>query len=624
MWNPRKRLRQLTSLEEGESVDWLDGEKEKEMDDADNEAKALQDLKVRPVSGRVTRSRALLSAVVLTGKSTNGNVVTNAQARRTRWRSRTQGKDAGITVNATNRGKRRRDVVLEEQGEEKEDQAEEEGKAKEGTRVKRRRQAGPRGKKKDSLMAELELETDKVKRGRVTLTEVVVNNHELSVSPVACRGCGSSQRPKKLSNSQAPLRPKPITSKPASIGQDVVLEDLDDLIQEWNSDGIEDDEDEIFNMVGTQVTNVVEVKTDIIGGSLPPTTSQQQKKKLLPLLRQPRAPSPPSPDLALPWTRRHSPVSSTGLAIHSKKVAEVSTWLRSVYEGRSKKRVLVLKGPAGCGKTATLEALAQEGGWEILEWVNPMGGGGGLEGAADSARWKLTTNTGEGFANMFEDWLFRGGTWNCLELSSSSSVTGSTLPGSNRRQLLLIEDLPNISHLGTLSSFRTAIRSYLALPSPQPGSSNKPVPPLVIIVSEISENVGSSTAMGMSVHKIFGPQILSHPFLSEIQFRKVARTLLVKCMEEVLRRERYTNLFGKDVLDALAECGDLRSSINALEMLVLGKAKRAVSTKPKSAKRKKTPLPSAIGAELYVLWLCLISLPLSIFKLLCSIWLSFF
>ena len=598
---PRKRLRRLASLKEGETGDRQDGEREAEVDDADSEAKALQ---VRSASGRVTRSRTLLSAAALTGKSTNGNVLAGAQVRRVKWRSSTQASDAGITVNGINRGKRRRDVVLEEQDEE-EYQEEGEEKAGRGTRVKRRRQTGPRGRKKDPSMAELELETNMVKGERETLTEVVVNNHEPPVSPVARRGCGSSQRLKRLSNLQASTRPKPVTSKPVSIGQQLVLEDLDDLIQEWNSDGIEDDGDEIFNIIETQATNVVEVKTEIVGGCWLPTKSQQQKKKLLPLLRQPRIPSPSPPDLVLPWTRKHSPVNSTGLAIHSKKVAEVSAWLRSVYEGRSRKRVLVLKGPAGCGKTATLEALAQEGGWEILEWVNPMSGGGGLEGATDPARWKLTTNTGEGFASIFDDWLFRGGTWNCLELCGSSNITESIPSDSSRRQLLLIEDLPNLSHLGTLSSFRTAIRSYLALPSPPPGSRNKPVPPLVIIVSEISEIIGSPT-MGVSVHKIFGPQILSHPLLSEIQFRKVARTLLIKCMEEVLRREGYTNLFGKDVLEALAECGDLRSAINALEILVLGKVKRAVSATPKSAKRKKTPLPSAMGAELYVLWLFLI------------------
>ena len=584
-------------------MDRPDGERETKID-------GTEALKVRPVLGRVTRSRALLSTAVLTGKNANGNVFAGAQARRAKRRSSTQGKGAGIIANGINQGKRKRDVVLEEQGEE-EDQEEEEEKAKKGMRVKRRKQANARGKKKGSLMAELELETDKVKRERETLTEVAVNYHKPSLSPVACKGC---QRPKKLSNLQVSLRPKLITPKPVSTGQQVALENLDDLIQEWNSDGIEDDEDEIFNMGGTQVTNTVGVKTDIIGGFRPSTKPQQQKKKLLPLLRQPRVPSPPLPDLALPWTRKHSPVNSTGLAIHTKKVAEVSTWLQSVYEGRSKKRVLVLKGPAGCGKTATLEALSQEGGWEILEWVNPMGSGGGLEGVTDSARWKLTTNIGEGFASIFEDWLFRGGTWSCLELSGSSNVTES-IP---RRQLLLIEDLPNLSHLGTLSSFRTAIRSYLALPPPQPGSSNKPVPPLVIIVSEISEGVGSSTVMGMSVHKIFGPQILSHPLLSEIQFRKVARTLLVKCMEEVLRRERYAHLFGKDVLEALAECGDLRSAINALEMLTLGKGKRTVSATPRSAKRKKIPLPSTMGEELYV------GLSLNLCPFFSSLWRTFF
>ena len=77
---PRKRLRRLASLKEGDCVDRPDGERETKID-------GTEALKVRPVLGRVTRSRALLSTAVLTGKNANGNVFAGAQARRAKRRS---------------------------------------------------------------------------------------------------------------------------------------------------------------------------------------------------------------------------------------------------------------------------------------------------------------------------------------------------------------------------------------------------------------------------------------------------------------------------------------------------------------------------------------------------------
>ncbi|KAF8455700.1 Rad17 cell cycle checkpoint protein-domain-containing protein [Terfezia claveryi] len=517
-------------------------------------------------------------------------------------------------------------------------------------------------------MPMLELETDRSRRdGSSTSSSsssqpLRIHNPILSLFGArrsAAAFVGSSQGTRQLSQppstaatakSIVPKRTT-ITSKPIILSQPVVLEDLDDLIQDWNSDGISDDEAEILATVGAQVQvdnnarrgvrvgGVIVKKEMVVGWSSQPTQSQLAPKKLPPIFRTPQITSllssSPSPqiieyrDLSLPWPQKHFPTTSAGLAIHKKKVEDVSDWLLRVREGRSRKRVLVLKGPAGCGKTATLEALAKEGEWDVVEWGNLTGGGSNNGGGSDyDGGWK--SGGGEGFASAFEDWLFRGGTWGCLDLVSTSGVrtnypssSSSQNPDPTRRKLLLLEDLPNLSHPGTLLSFRTAIRSYLSLPSPPSNSILPPIPPLILIVSEVSEGAGSSTNMGMSVHRMLGPQILSHPLLSEIQFRKVARTLLVKCLEDVMRKEGYGGIFGKGILEVLAEQGDLRGAIGGLEMLALGREKQVMNLgkgggAKKSVKRKKTAPSTAVGKEMYVI-LTLLQPRLSTFGIFHSI-----
>ena len=664
---PRKRLRRLASIEvvaeEAEEEEEEGGELEVEVEvveesdldeiaDGDGdwageeEGEGGEKEEKVMVTRRTTRSLRGKGSV-LGGRSTNVDVVAARRRRSTRIKGGCGVKGRGKRAGAMEDG---------------------DGDGFEYGGPKRRKNSTNSSAKKETPMPmpTLELETDRPRRedSLTSTSSQPLRNHNPIPSLFGGRGItasaaafiGSSQGTRQLSQPPSTaataksIIPKKttITSKPIILSQPVVLEDLDDLIQDWNSDGVSDDEAEILATVGTQlqsssntgrgvrVGGVVVKKEMVVGWSSQSTQSQPAPKKHPPIFLTPQIPSSslPSPsssqtieyrDLNLPWPQKHSPTTSAGLAIHKKKVEDVSDWLLRAREGRSRKRVLVLKGPAGCGKTATLEVLAKEGGWGVVEWGNLTGGGLGGGGGSDyDGGWK--PGGGEGFASAFEDWLFRGGTWGCLDLISSSGVR-TNHPSSQdsdptRRKLLLLEDLPNLSHPGTLLSFRTAIRSYLSLPPSPPNSNLPPIPPLILIVSEVSEGTGSSTNMGMSVHRMLGPQILSHSLLSEIQFRKVARTLLVKCLEDVVRKEGYGGIFGKEVLEALAEQGDLRGAIGGLEMLALGREKQVMNLGKKggavkSVKRKKTATSTAVGKEMYVMWT--FSSPLNLPTLMCII-----
>lgn len=114
------------------------------------------------------------------------------------------------------------------------------------------------------------------------------------------------------------------------------------------------------------------------------------------------------------WCDAYAPTTTSDLAPSKTRVQSVRNWLEEALYGRpgsvdpvisfsqlardrirKYRRILVLSGPAGVGKTTTLKVVANELGVEVVEWE---------EGAEE---WSLTGNIGETFASLpFHD-LFR-------------------------------------------------------------------------------------------------------------------------------------------------------------------------------------------------------------------------
>lgn len=276
-----------------------------------------------------------------------------------------------------------------------------------------------------------------------------------------------------------------------------------------------------------------------------------------------------------PWSERFGPVSLDELVVHKKKVADVRRWLDDVMSGRLRQRLLVLKGSAGTGKTSTMQLLAKDMEFELLEWRNPGSTVGATQGTQSASA-------------QFEEFIGRGRKFGQLEfdedgLSGSSSKTNGMaqdIDGSDRKRVIMIEEFPNtfMRSGSSLTSFRRTMLQYLANNTPSlaafgQNSAAEPIIPVVMIISETLLTTTSASADSFTAHRLLGPEILRHPGSCVIEFNDIAPTLLAKALELVVKKEARVSgrrrTPGPQVLKRLGEIGDIRNAVSSLEFLCL-------------------------------------------------------
>ncbi|KKA29981.1 hypothetical protein TD95_002984 [Thielaviopsis punctulata] len=268
-----------------------------------------------------------------------------------------------------------------------------------------------------------------------------------------------------------------------------------------------------------------------------------------------------------PWSERFAPQNLDELAVHKRKVADVRRWLSDALDGRIRQRILLLKGAAGTGKTTTVRLLAQNMGFNILEWKNPASG---LLGNRQSA------------AAQFESFIGVGGTFGTLDTDEPEETIhfNAASVDEKSRRIILIEEFPNTymrsSHI--LSAFRNALLEFLMANVPSlsmfaKGQVKKPIVPIVIVVSETLLTTTSASADSFTAHRLLGPNILRHPGTATIEFNNIAPSILTKALELVVTKEAHKSFRkrtpGPLVLKRLGEIGDIRNAVASLEFLCL-------------------------------------------------------
>lgn len=293
-----------------------------------------------------------------------------------------------------------------------------------------------------------------------------------------------------------------------------------------------------------------------------------------------RSTPPPSQTVRLenedtrPWNEKYGPVSLEELAVHKKKVADVRTWLSDVFNGSTRKRLLLLKGPAGSGKTTTISLLSKELGVEIHEWKNPTG----------------SNASSEGFVSVtaqFEEFVGRTGAFGSLAFDEPGQThqtqpTTSTPTPSRQRQLVLVEEFPNTFARASsaVQSFRSSVLNYLAASTPSATAFfagkqdlDQPTTPIIMIISETLLSTNTAAADSFTAHRLLGPEVLTHPGVSVIEFNPIAPTFMTKALELVVLKEARKSgrkrSAGPQVIQRLSELGDVRSAVSSLEFLCI-------------------------------------------------------
>lgn len=304
------------------------------------------------------------------------------------------------------------------------------------------------------------------------------------------------------------------------------------------------------------------------GESVSVSSANNIRNLVIPQHPKPKPTLPSSSDRL--WVDKYAPVNVESLAVHAKKITQVRQWLEDSFAGlrnntRTAQRVLFLTGPPGSGKTATVQVLARELKIEVVEWLNPVNlKDFGVDGV------KMTSPNQ---MSHFEDFLKQVQRYPSLMMEGNDQVV--------QNKLILVEDMPfMVDDRDQIDRFRNALRKFFA---------NTKFP-LVFILCDSAEGTSS-------LDVILGDLRANRLGYEQIAFNPTNMTLVTKVLKNVAQAEGFAFDDEKEVMKRIwEECnGDLRASINKLQMICVGIVGEEEVVKTKKAKKRKVATYSDLG-----------------------------
>uniref|UniRef100_A0A6B2L0Z6 AAA+ ATPase domain-containing protein n=1 Tax=Arcella intermedia TaxID=1963864 RepID=A0A6B2L0Z6_9EUKA len=267
------------------------------------------------------------------------------------------------------------------------------------------------------------------------------------------------------------------------------------------------------------------------------------------------------------WVDKYKPKDPGTLCVAKKKYQSVVDAITSAV--KDELRLIILLGPPGTGKTATIELIAQYTNMELVQWVNPPN-----VTYLDAEEKNRCYIEGEKSLTPFLNFIQR----------EKYPSLGLDFQSSNRRKIVLVEDIPNFHTRKQRLEFQRTILTNVV--------TARRAFPCVFIISDETE--GKS-----NVNQIFSTDILENSKVTSIRFNPVTPTMMKKTLQLILEKEKAMDRIDSKTFANIIESsgGDVRTAINMIQMLALQENvpahKKAGQKKPKG----KNVEPLCLGSR---------------------------
>lgn len=280
---------------------------------------------------------------------------------------------------------------------------------------------------------------------------------------------------------------------------------------------------------------------------------------------------------------RYVPKKREDLAVQTRKQEELNGLLKNILQNTNNQKFLLLTGPTGCGKTASLTILCKCLNVKIIEWITPLD----LNTPYDENNFEFG-RIHQNQIEIFESFLTRASRYN--NVLQSNQNTGN--------KIILVKDFPNIFIYKPSSFYGVMEKMFYQC-----------LTPVVFVCSDIN-----------ICRNLFPDSLKVKLKLQEVKFNPIVQTAISKTLNKIVQNEKKLNpgisVPSNDVVLSICQScdGDIRSAVLKLNFFLANPSKRlshvtAVTYKQSKLKKKgesveldkdkKVDLFHGIGRVLY-------------------------